>query len=207
MRFRILPLFVLACVACGEESQEPVDSGTPSSAAVDAGENAVDAGVSGSDAGIDAGIDAGVDEADAGVDTTPDAGTPPGVTEIEVAITNSKSQDPVCVAVFADGVGFPDNAASAVYRDCIPFAQLPARITGLREGTRYGVSVFVDADGDKSLDTNAVSMPTEGFGFSNNPTIGFSSPTWNDVSFTLGASTAKQSIKIVYCSILAGGCK
>jgi uncharacterized protein (DUF2141 family) len=157
------------------------------------------------DAGVDV-PDAGTEPPDAGV-VVADAGVDPGITELEVAITGNKSQDPVCVAVFADGTGFPDNAAAAVYRACTPFASLPARVPNLTEGATYGVSVFVDANRNSTLDTNAVGMPNEGFGFSRNPSIGFSSPSWSDVSFTLSAATARQSIKVVYCSVLAGGCK
>jgi uncharacterized protein (DUF2141 family) len=206
LRFLIPSVVVLACVACGTEPEGAVDSGAPVTGGADAGAGRVDAGVVEPDAGA-AEPDAGVVEPDAGV-VEPDAGAvDPGVTALEVAVTGSKSQDPVCVALFADGAGFPDNAAAAIYRACTPFAGLPVRITNLSEGTTYGVSVFVDANGNSKLDTNLVGMPSEGFGFSNNPSIGFSSPKWADVSFPLNASTARQTIKVVYCSVTAGGCK
>jgi uncharacterized protein (DUF2141 family) len=49
----------------------------------------------------------------------------------------------------------------------------------------YAISVFHDENGNKELDTNFFGIPKEGFGFSNNPKIGFSKPTFEECSFKI----------------------
>lgn len=47
----------------------------------------------------------------------------------------------------------------------------------------YGVAVFQDLNGNEKLDRNLFGAPTEPFGFSNNPVIGFSAPEFAEFQF------------------------
>ena len=49
----------------------------------------------------------------------------------------------------------------------------------------YAVSVFHDENKDGELNLGFLNIPEEGFGFSNNPAIGFSQPTFNDCEFVV----------------------
>lgn len=50
----------------------------------------------------------------------------------------------------------------------------------------YAISVFHDEDSDGELDVGSfLGIPEEGFGFSNNPAIGFSQPDFNDCKFVV----------------------
>ena len=49
----------------------------------------------------------------------------------------------------------------------------------------YAVSVFHDENKDGELNLGFLNIPEEGFGFSNNPAIGFSQPNFNDCEFVV----------------------
>lgn len=53
----------------------------------------------------------------------------------------------------------------------------------------YAVSIFHDTNNNGKLDSNFFGVPTEGFGFSNNPKIGFSKPSFEECSFELRNDT------------------
>ena len=52
----------------------------------------------------------------------------------------------------------------------------------VKPGT-YGVTVFHDVNGNRKLDRNLFGAPTEPFGFTRNPKIGFSAPAFNEFNF------------------------
>lgn len=135
-----------------------------------------------------------------GAATSPDAAlSDSAALALKLNVTAAKNAGgQLCVNVTASGEGFPDNASASVAVVCAPFAQLPVVVQGLTVGNIYGVSVFLDLNGNQKLDTNAFGIPTEGFGFSNNPTIGFGPPTWDQVKFTFGPATAEQTLKLTY---------
>ena len=49
----------------------------------------------------------------------------------------------------------------------------------------YAVSVFHDENKDGELNLGFLNIPEEGFGFSNNPAIGFSQPSFDDCEFVI----------------------
>ena len=58
-----------------------------------------------------------------------------------------------------------------------------------------------DANGDNQMNRNALGVPTEGFGFSRNPSILKGVPTFNDAAVAVQGATQTQ-IQLVY---LLGG--
>lgn len=68
------------------------------------------------------------------------------------------------------------------------------RFKDLPPGT-YAVQVMHDENGNGKLDTNFVGMPTEGYGFSNNPRV-MRKPTWDEARFELGADGATVAIQL-----------
>lgn len=59
---------------------------------------------------------------------------------------------------------------------------------------KYAISVFQDTNNNKKHDKNFFGVPTEPYGFSNNPTILFSKPSFEECSFILNKN---KTIKIV----------
>lgn len=53
----------------------------------------------------------------------------------------------------------------------------------------YAVMIVHDENGNGQLDTNFIGMPTEGYGFSNNPRV-MRKPTWDEARFDLQADQA-----------------
>ena len=60
--------------------------------------------------------------------------------------------------------------------------KLVAIFPDLQPGT-YAISVMHDSNSNKVLDTNAIGMPKEGFGFSNDAMGRFGPPDFKDASF------------------------
>ncbi len=78
--------------------------------------------------------------------------------------------------------GTPEGATHAV------------RFEGLAPG-RYAVMVTHDENGNGRLDMNAMGMPLEGYGFSNNPQV-MRKPTWDEAAFEVGADAAAITIEL-----------
>ena len=68
-------------------------------------------------------------------------------------------------------------------------------INGLEPGI-YGVAVFQDLNGNEKLDRNLFGAPTEPFGFSNNPVIGFSAPEFAAFQFEFDGRPKEIRIKL-----------
>ena len=61
----------------------------------------------------------------------------------------------------------------------------------------YAVALIHDENANGKLDT-ALMIPREGFGFSNNPAIGFGPPKFAAARFAVGSGETTQSIKMKY---------
>ena len=88
------------------------------------------------------------------------------------------------------------------YRDSVldvTSANMSITINNISAGT-YAVSVFHDENKNSTLDVGGVfGIPQEGFGFSNNPNIGFSKPAFNDCKFDIeDGQTLAVPIALVY---------
>ncbi len=62
----------------------------------------------------------------------------------------------------------------------------------------YAVAVYHDANGNRDFDRNAVGMPTEGFGFSNDAPTRFGLPSFDAVRFNVKAGDNTIRIKLRY---------
>lgn len=60
----------------------------------------------------------------------------------------------------------------------------------------YGVSIFHDENGNGELDKNAMGIPKEAYGFSNNAKGFFGKPAYKDVVFQLNSSEKRIDIKL-----------
>ena len=60
----------------------------------------------------------------------------------------------------------------------------------------YGVSIFHDENANGELDMNAMGIPKEAYGFSNNAKGFFGKPAYKDVMFQLNSAEKRVDIKL-----------
>ena len=117
---------------------------------------------------------------------------------IQVNIQEASSdQGMIRVLLFSGGAGFPDQVSKAVKSFSIPpkNKQVAFTISDLALGT-YSLAVIHDQDSNGKLSSNAVGYPIEKFGFSNNPKVYFSPPSFEKASFILGKTPIKVTISL-----------
>jgi uncharacterized protein (DUF2141 family) len=110
------------------------------------------------------------------------------------------SQGQIGVAVFNDPDAFPDGDKKTVFRRFfpIPVNSNEMELTlDLRPGS-YAMAVFLDENKNQKLDTNMIGVPTEKFGFSQNPKILFGAPNFSESEFEVIPQSKKQlTIKLL----------
>jgi uncharacterized protein (DUF2141 family) len=116
-------------------------------------------------------------------------------------LKNQKGQ--ICLSLFASSRGFPDNATKAVQNRCLAITAKTLLVTfeNLQPGN-YAVAVLHDANSDNKANRNGLGIPSEGFGFSENPVILTSPPKFNDAAVLVAGSNTNIQIKLNY---LLGG--
>ncbi len=105
--------------------------------------------------------------------------------------------------VFASPAGWPENKQKALRHGPADIVQTPAGITstaiwkGLPPGT-YAIAAIHDENSNHKLDRNFIGIPTEGFGFANNPFVGLTPPSFRKASVTLTCPSTQITIHIQY---------
>jgi uncharacterized protein (DUF2141 family) len=109
----------------------------------------------------------------------------------------SSDRGMIRVLLFSGATGFPDQVGKAVKSFSLPpkNQQVAFTITDLVPGT-YALAVIHDQDSNGKLSSNAVGYPIEKFGFSNNPKVYFSPPSFEKASFVLGKTPVKVTISL-----------
>ena len=62
----------------------------------------------------------------------------------------------------------------------------------------YALAVYHDADSDRSFDRTALGLPSEGFGFSNNPPTFLGMPNFGSVRISVPRSGIRTMVKLKY---------
>jgi len=101
---------------------------------------------------------------------------------IKVALVDSQAGwDGQAAPVQATGAPPSGGQVTFVFRDLKPGA--------------YAVMITHDENGNGQLDTNAMGMPLEGYGFSNNPRV-MRKPTWDEARFDLAGAAASIDVSL-----------
>lgn len=101
---------------------------------------------------------------------------------IKVALVDSQAAwDGQAAPVQATGAPPSGGQATFVFKDLKPGA--------------YAVLITHDENGNGQLDTNAMGMPLEGYGFSNNPRV-MRKPTWDEARFDLAGAAARIDVSL-----------
>lgn len=93
----------------------------------------------------------------------------------------------LAIAIYNSSSTF--NSESLYYRDtaiAVSATDMMLEIDSMEAGT-YAISILHDADesGDMEMGGFLNLIPQEGFGFSNNPAVGFSEPTFEECKFVI----------------------
>ncbi len=119
-------------------------------------------------------------------------------TNLQVFISGASSDTgSIRILVFSKPAGFPDQVKQAVRSISLPPKGGKANFSlkDLPAGT-YSVAVIHDQDNNGKLSTNAVGYPTEKFGFSKNPKVYFSPPSFEKAAFVLGKTAVSLEIDL-----------
>ena len=101
----------------------------------------------------------------------------------------------VNVVLFSSAAGFPSDADQACRAGCFVVSDSPLLVSfaDLPFG-RYAAAVHHDETQDGQISVNALGIPKEGIGFSNNPKILIGAPSFKKTAFDF--TTVDQTIAI-----------
>lgn len=99
--------------------------------------------------------------------------------------------------IFKNGEGYPDKVEKSVAKGELPASKGSEGITLDLANGDYAVTVIHDENSDGKLNTNLIGIPTEGFGFSNNPKVFFGPPSFEKTKFNIAEPTTIK-IKMKY---------
>ncbi|MFD2034811.1 DUF2141 domain-containing protein [Belliella marina] len=118
--------------------------------------------------------------------------------ELTLKVENIKNPDGVIrVLVFKGQEGFPDQPEYAIQNASIKITNNSAVHTfrNLPDGT-YAISLFHDSRNTGKLRTNALGIPKDGYGFSNNAMGMIGPPSFEKAAFTLSKEAKHITIKL-----------
>lgn len=121
---------------------------------------------------------------------------------LEVRVQGLKStKGQVCLTLFSGPKGFPKGgtksnlkasrcATLAKGANVVAFQNLPYGV--------YAIAAIHDSNSDKRLNQNALGIPSEGFGFSNDPPLKFGPASFAESEFFVSGTTTVVQIKMRY---------
>jgi uncharacterized protein (DUF2141 family) len=127
------------------------------------------------------------------------AAFPAQATELILKVENLRNTDgTIRVGVFDSPATWLDGD-KALKRAAVPAMQptTTIRIEDLKPGT-YAVALFQDENNNGKHDRNLLGMPLEGFGFSRDPTVMLSAPSFEECKIDVPATGAAISIRLKY---------
>jgi uncharacterized protein (DUF2141 family) len=119
---------------------------------------------------------------------------PEGQGRVEVVMTGFKNEEGSArVAFFLDARVWPDGDSSIFATAVVPISegQAVAVFEDVPAGP-FAVSVFHDEDGDGELDSAALGIPSEPYGFSGDARDLFGPPSFREAKIELAAGETKQ---------------
>jgi uncharacterized protein (DUF2141 family) len=100
--------------------------------------------------------------------------------------------------VFPSPAGWPDNITKTIVHGGFPIANRQAQLQFQVPAGRYAVVVIHDENSNMKLDRNFFGIPREGFGFSNNPRVSFSTPSFQSAVIPVACPATQIEIKLTY---------
>ena len=107
----------------------------------------------------------------------------------------------ICLQVFSGAKGFPYQKTGNNGRigKCVAIAQNSQTVTfNQMVPGHYAIAAFHDRNSDNKLNQGRLGIPTEGFGFSNNPPLRFGPASFDDAKFKVTGAQTTIRIQMVY---------
>jgi len=134
-------------------------------------------------------------------DSAPSCGAAePGKAALAVSVNGMRSdKGNITITIYPDDPAHFLDGAYRLDRQIVP-VQLPVTSACflLPVPANYAVALFHDENNDHHLNTNALGIPTEGYGFSNNPTLYFGPPGLDKVRFALHSGDNPIAVRMKY---------
>ena len=124
----------------------------------------------------------------------------PGKAALTVSVSGMRSdKGNITITIYADDPAHFLDGAYKLDRQIVPVT-LPftSACFLLPVPANYAVALFHDENNDHHLNTNALGIPTEGYGFSNNPTLYFGPPGLDKVRFALHPGDNPIAVRMKY---------
>jgi uncharacterized protein (DUF2141 family) len=102
------------------------------------------------------------------------------------------------VTVFKFPTGWPENNNKSFFHTGRPFTGDKTTIELQLPAGRYAVAVLHDENSNHKLDRNLIGWPKEGFGFSNNPNVGMSAPSFDAAAMQVNCPVTETTIHLIY---------
>lgn len=120
---------------------------------------------------------------------------------ITLSISNFKNvKGSVLISVFSQADGFPNEEKKAQVKfkiNSFHSTNITHKINGLKPGT-YAISILHDENNDAICNLNALGIPSEGIGTSNNAKAVLGPPKFADAQFNYTGEALSLTIKIKY---------
>ncbi len=124
----------------------------------------------------------------------------PNQAALHISVTGMRSAEGnITITIYPDD---PSHFLDGTYK--IARQQLPISLPttsacfALAAPGYYAVALFHDENDNHHLDTNSLGIPTEGYGFSNNPTLYFGPPALSRVRFSVHPGDNPVAIRMKY---------
>lgn len=100
--------------------------------------------------------------------------------------------------VFALPAGWPENIAKTIVHGGAPIDDHQAQLTFQVPPGHYSAVVIHDENSNMKLDRNVFGIPKEGFGFSKNPGVRFSAPSFQSAEVPVACPATRLEIRLIY---------
>lgn len=100
--------------------------------------------------------------------------------------------------IFASPDGWPEQEDKAYTKDAVPVPGPTATVSVHLPPGKYAVAVLHDENENHKLDRNMLNIPTEGFGFANNPTVFLTAPSFKRAEINVGCPVTDINVKMIY---------
>ena len=123
------------------------------------------------------------------------------VDQITVNVSALRNDDgTVRCFLYNDGTDFPDSVTHVIAKAvALPDAHAASCVFGgVAQNHDYAIVILHDENNDNVFQKNALGMPQEGYGFSNNAKARFSAPSYDDCKFHFATGALALPIAMQY---------
>ncbi|HEY1581132.1 MAG TPA: DUF2141 domain-containing protein [Terracidiphilus sp.] len=102
------------------------------------------------------------------------------------------------ITIFKSPDGWPENNDKAFMHSGRPFTGDQATTELQLPPGRYAIAALHDENSNHKLDRNMIGWPKEGFGFSNNPKVNLSPPSFDTAAMQVTCPVTDTTIHLIY---------